>query len=77
MEEIKKENIFKRITVSLGRNEVKTFVFFLSILILSWPFISDSVGRSLFFPLIYFFSVWAALILFLFISHLKGDKKED
>ncbi len=77
MEEIKKENIFKRIVISLGRHEFRVFVFFLFILILSWPFAIDKAGQSLYFPFAYFFSAWLLLVVFLLASHLRENKNKD
>lgn len=72
-----KENIFKRLKFFLSNKETRVFVFFLSILILSWPFMAFTPDRSAYFHFIYFFSAWTVLIFFLFVSHLGRGKDKD
>jgi len=77
MEKIVKEGVSRRVKIFLGMEELKVFVFFLNILILSWPFVTYAGNRTVHFPFVYFFSVWLALIFFLLISHLGNDKPKD
>jgi hypothetical protein len=75
MNETKNKSIFQRIISLLERIELKFFVFFLMLLLLTWPFMSVAGDRSFFFYFIYFFSIWLALMVYLILSRAGEDNE--
>jgi len=75
MNEIKYKNILRRIGNLFGRIEFKFFIFFISLLLLSWPFMSTSNSRSFLFYFVYYFSIWLALIIYLILSRAGEDSE--
>jgi hypothetical protein len=76
MNGIKNKNILKKTGLLFGRYEFRLFLFFLSLLMISWPFMTTAEDKSLYFPFFYFFSVWFVLVALSMVLNI-GRKGED
>jgi hypothetical protein len=73
-----KKTFFQKINFLFRQNEFKFVIFFAGMFILCWPFIILLNNKTVSYPFRFYFIVWVALILLLFIASLgKGDDIDD
>lgn len=69
--------ILEKISSLFLRAEFKFFVFFVFILVFSWPYMSFLHNSSLSSPIVYFLISWAVLIFLMFVSSIANENGDD
>jgi hypothetical protein len=68
-----KKTFVQRINYLFRQNEFKFVIFFAGVFILCWPFIILVNNKPVSYPYRFYFVVWAALVLLLFIASLGEE----
>jgi hypothetical protein len=77
MERSEKRKTGEKIRLFFAQPELKFFVFILSLVIFSWPYINSFTHKSPAFFFFFYFIAWFFLILYLMLSCSEDNKKEQ
>lgn len=77
MDETEKETWRKKISRLFGADEFRFLLLVGAILILSGPFLVPSEHRSVYFPFVYYFSVWCGIWIIATIVTVFSDQQDN
>jgi len=67
----------KRLKRLSSQVEFKLFLFLLSLIIFSWPYLSGFINKPVFSLYVFYYFFWALLILIIFLMNFRRIKTED
>jgi hypothetical protein len=72
-----KKNFTQKLSLLLRSGAFSFFLLILCLFVFSWSFLAHIAGYPLFFPFIFYFSAWLALIFILFTINSFSEEEDE